>query len=171
MFLVRSLLTPYVRQSSTAFTSAVFTKSCPVLRLAASAQRTFSTTPPNSATINQVLRVGVLRHRLLTVIDVEILGNILVPGLPESRPSSTRRFSRSRRDGPTSSQGCLPQGGHSETEEAQLWRAKGRSYSSFYRKAYNCLYTRRGTQYSTAQCRVGAWRSSPGLPRSEVSSG
>ncbi|KAK2071671.1 hypothetical protein P8C59_006077 [Phyllachora maydis] len=56
MFLVRSLLTPYVRQSSTAFTSAVFTKSCPVLRLAASAQRTFSTTPPNSATINQVLR-------------------------------------------------------------------------------------------------------------------
>lgn len=129
--------------------------------------RSFSSTPAQNATLNQVLKVRFSRSRNSSL---HIL-TVFPPGLPQTPPSPPRRLARPGRRPRPAAQGRVHQGRHHAAQEAQLGRAEDGACAPDHRQDYHGLHPRRGPQHPAAQRGPGQGRQGAGLSRCAVQAG
>lgn len=171
--MLRQMLMPSLLRASMPATKAVVRFA--FLRPSASITpiRSFSSTPSQNATLNQVLRVSLLfecpppsRFFPSTYTNKPLTQQQI--GMPKRTTSSPRRLPRLgwRQRPPT--QRRMHQSRHYTTQEAQLWRTKNGTCAPDDRKDHHGIYSRRGPQHPAAQRCARARRACPGLSRCAV---
>lgn len=161
MPMLRHLLMPSIRLAPLPAVGATlrpsFVKPAPTTPV-----RNFSSTTPQNATLNQVLRVMPPLLSPHASIIQKILTYAL--GLSAKAPRTPRHLAGSRRRPRPAAQRSLRQSRHHEAQEAQLGRTEDGTCALDVREDHHGVHSWRGAQHSAAQCGVGEGRACTGLP-------